>query len=253
MDSELAPKLSAVTMTACLELVTKSSLYALEEELRGGYITVEGGHRVGLVGRAIVRAGEIKSMREISGLNVRVAREVLGAADKLLPELFSREEDWFYRTLIISPPRAGKTTILRDLIRQISDGWGQVRGRRIAIVDERSELAGTFRGQPQKDVGIRTDVLDACPKAEGIMLLLRSMSPEIIAVDEIGRAEDAVALGEALNAGVGVLATAHAASLEELEGRPILKELMAAKVFQRLVLLSRKGGVGTVEWIRKVE
>jgi stage III sporulation protein AA len=249
-QAQLAEPLSPVALTGCLELVTKSSLYALEEELRGGYVTVEGGHRVGLVGRAIVRDGKVRSMREIGGLNVRVAREVVGASSVLLPQLYNAEADWYYRTLIISPPRAGKTTILRDLVRQVSDGWEGVGGRRVGLVDERSELAGTFRGVPQKDVGVRTDVLDACPKAEGIMMLLRSMSPQIIAVDEIGRPEDAHALSEALNGGVGVFATAHAASLEELEERPILRDLVEAKVFQRFVLLSRENGVGTIAWVR---
>lgn len=252
-EANLAPPLSPVALTGCLELVTKSSLYALEEELRGGYVTVEGGHRVGLVGRAIVRDGKVHSLREIGGLNVRVAREVVGAASELLPKIYNPETNWLYRTLIISPPRAGKTTILRDLVRQVSDGVEGICGRRVGLVDERSELAGTFRGIPQRQVGVRTDVLDACPKAQGIMILLRSMSPEVIAVDEIGRQEDAEALGEALNAGVGVLATAHAGSLEELEERPILRDLVAAKIFQRFVLLSRKNGVGTVEWVRGVD
>jgi stage III sporulation protein AA len=252
-EAEGALNLSPVALTACLELVTKNSLYALEEELRGGYVTVEGGHRIGLVGRAIVRDGKLHSMREIGGLNVRVAREVVGAAAGLFPRLYNCEKDWVYRTLIISPPRCGKTTILRDLVRQVSDGANGIRGRRVGLVDERSELAGTFRGLPQRQVGLRTDVLDACPKAQGIMLLLRSMSPEVIAVDEIGRREDVEALGEALNAGVGVLATAHAGSLEELAERPILRELVEANVFQRFVLLSRREGVGTVEWVRGAE
>ena len=252
-DPTEAPPLSPVALTGCLELITKSSLYALEEELRGGYITVEGGHRVGLVGRAIMRDGKIYSLREIGGLNVRIAREIQGAADSLLPQLYDKRRDWLYRTLIISPPRCGKTTILRDLVRQVSDGTAQIRGRRVGLVDERSELAGTFRGFPQRYVGLRTDVLDACPIAQGIMLLLRSMSPEVICVDEIGRPEDAVALGEALNAGVGVLATAHAGSMAELRERPILRDLVEARVFQRFVLLSRRRGVGTVEWVRSIE
>ncbi len=252
-DAKAAPPLSQQALAGCLELVTKSSLYALEEELRGGYVTIEGGHRVGLVGRAVVRDGKIHSLREIGGLNLRVAREVRGAADSLLPQLYDSGADWFYRTLLISPPRCGKTTLLRDLVRQVSDGTGRIRGRRVGLVDERSELAGVYRGVPQRDVGVRTDVLDACPKAQGIMLLLRSMSPEVVCADEIGRREDAEALEEALNAGVGVLTTAHAGSMEEVRERPHLRELMAAKVFQRVVLLSRREGVGTVEWVKESE
>ncbi len=224
-----------------LLLLSQSSFYALEEELRRGYLTLPGGHRVGLCGEAVLAAGRLRTMKHISSLNLRVARSVPGAADRLLPALF--DADGFCSTLLISPPGAGKTTMLRELARRLSDDCGYT----VCIADERSEIAGTVAGQAQLPVGMRTDVLDACPKAEAMMLLLRAMGPELIVTDEIGRAEDSLAIREAANGGVRVLATAHAASAAELCRRPVLRELLADGLFRRVVLLSRRRGPGTVE------
>ncbi|MDI3279783.1 MAG: stage III sporulation protein AA [Bacillota bacterium] len=237
-----------------VELITCHSLYAWEEELSGGFITLPGGHRVGLVGRALVERGAVRGLKQFSGLNFRLARQVVGAADPILPLILDEQTGLPVSTLIVSPPRCGKTTILRDLARQLSDGAPALRGARfqVGIVDERSELAGCVGGVPQWDVGLQTDVLDGCPKAQGIMMLLRGMSPEVIVTDELGREEDADAVAEAAAAGVVVLASAHAGDLEDLRRRPSLHRLLTGGAFRRAVVLSRRRGPGTVEKVEEL-
>lgn len=234
-----------------LDLLSNYSLYAYEEELRQGYLTIPGGHRVGLAGRAVLEGGRIKVLRDISSLNFRVARQVKGVGEKVLAFIFDRRMGRIMHSLIISPPQGGKTTLLRDLARLISEGTGILgqAGKKVGIVDERSEIAGCYQGIPQLDVGFRTDVLDACPKAEGVMLMLRSLSPQVIITDEIGRGEDVNAIEEAIHAGVSVIASAHGSSLEEICQRPILGGLLLKNYFERLIFLSNSRGPGTLEMI----
>lgn len=238
-----------VDMEGLIHLLSGSSLYALEEELRTGFITLPGGHRAGITGKAVLEGGKVKTLKNLSCCNIRVSREVFGAASEVLPQTIDKKCSRVYHTLLVSPPRCGKTTILRDLIRQVSNGapaYG-LPGLTVGLVDERSEIAGCYRGIPQRDIGIRTDVLDGCPKAEGMMMLLRSMGPQVIATDEIGRLEDADALEEVLNAGVKILTTAHGSSLADLAERPVFSKLIRAKIFERIIILGRSRGVGTIE------
>lgn len=246
-----AYQLSGEDLKKTIELISSYSLYAFEEEISKGYLTIPGGHRVGLAGRTAVEKGAIKIIRDINACNIRIARQVKGAGERVFPFLIDRRVGRVLHSLIISPPQGGKTTLLRDLARIISDGIGILgqRGQKVGIVDERSEIAGCFRGIPQLDIGLRTDVLDACPKAEGIMLMLRSLSPQVIITDEIGRREDALAVEEAVHAGVTVIASAHGSSLEDVMQRPILRELLEKNYFERLVFLSNKRGPGTLEMI----
>jgi stage III sporulation protein AA len=236
-------------MDRLIQILSGSSIYALEEELRNGFITLPGGHRVGITGRAVLDGGKIRTLKFITGCNIRISREISGAGEHVLHYIIDRNKRSIYHTLLMSPPGCGKTTILRDLVRQISNGIPVMSftGLNVGLVDERSEIAGCYNGVPQKDVGIRTDVLDGCPKAEGMMMLLRSMAPGVIAADEIGRREDVDALEEVLNAGVKILITAHGASLADLAVRPVLTRIIHAKMIERYVILGRSRGVGTIE------
>lgn len=235
---------TAADLQRSFQLVARGSVYAWEEELRGGFLTLAGGHRVGLCGRAVVEGGRLATLHPVASLNVRIARDVPGAAAPLLPHLLAPGADGPRpcSALLLSPPRGGKTTVLRDLVRQISTGNPALNlaGRRVAVVDERSEIAGCAQGVPQRPLGPRTDVLDACPKAQGMMLLIRAMAPEVLAVDEIGRDEDAAAVLDALHAGVSVIATAHARDLAEARRRPALRRLLRAGAFARAAVLGRR-------------
>ena len=223
-----------------MEFVSNYSMYAYEEEMRNGFLTIPGGHRVGIAGKAVMEQGEMKRLKQIGFLNIRVAHEVKGCAAVLLPHLYI-DGEWGH-TLIFSPPGCGKTTMLRDLIRLLSNGNLFSAGKKVGVVDERSELAACYMGCPQNDVGIRTDVLDCCPKLQGILLLLRSMSPQIIAVDEIGTKEDLAALRYATGCGVRLFMTAHAGSFAELASRPYFKEFVQEQVVDRYVQLGMTGG-----------
>ena len=230
-----------------LEYISNYSLYAYEQEMKQGYITIEGGHRVGMTGQAIIENGKVKNLRYISSINLRMSHEILGCADPIFPFITYNKK--LYHTLIESPPRCGKTTLLRDMIRQISNGNGWINGMSVGVVDERSELGGCYMGVAQTQLGIRTDVLDCCPKAEGMIMLIRSMGPEVIAVDEIGTAEDVHAIEYAMHCGCKMLATVHADSMEELRKKPLFDQMVAEKRFERYVLLENREHVGQVEGI----
>ncbi len=218
-----------------LAYLSSYSLYAYEDEIRQGFLSLPGGHRVGLSGRTVLESRKIKTITEISSLNIRFAHEIRGCADGLLPHLW--ENGRLLHTLIVSAPGRGKTTLLRDCIRQISNGSPYNGGMTVGVVDERSEIAGSFRGVPGNDVGMRTDVLDGCPKAEGMMMLIRSMSPKVIAVDEIGSSDELAALMTAMHCGCVLLATVLGSSMEELRKKPVLKDMMELKMFERYVVL----------------
>lgn len=228
------------------EFICRHSVYAYEEEIRQGFLTIEGGHRVGLAGQAVLEGGQVKNLKYISGLNIRLASEIKGCAEKILPFIVSNHD--IYNTLIISPPCSGKTTLLRDCIRLLSDGEGKRMGVRVGVVDERGEIGACYHGVPQNDLGARTDILDRMPKTEGILMLIRSMAPRIVAVDEIGTASDMEALNNAGLSGCSILATIHGNSPTELCEKPIFKHVRHHNIFQRYIVLE-PGKMGEVKGI----
>lgn len=218
-----------------LEYVSGYSMYAFDEEMKQGFLTVSGGHRIGLAGKIVMEGERVQCIRHISFLNIRFSHQVRGCADTLMPYLTQNGN--VCHTLIIAPPRCGKTTVLRDVIRQLSDGSETRAGITVGVVDERSELAGSYLGIPQNDLGIRTDVLDGCRKSEGMLMLLRAMSPQVIAVDEIGSTQDGYALESVFHCGCKLLATAHGSSVEDVRRRALLNRMAEQRMFERYVVL----------------
>ena len=222
------------------------SYYAYEEVLSKGYITIEGGHRVGLCGTVTMKDGKVHLIKYVSSLNIRRSRQIIGVSGKIINSVCDEKRRIIRNTLIISPPKCGKTTILRDLARNLSG-----RGYRVGICDERSEIAGCYNGKSSFDLGSRTDILDGCPKSEGILMLIRSMSPDVIITDEIGRKEDVGAIDSALCAGVKTITTIHGSSYEDVENSAV-GELIKRHVFETLIFLSAEPSMGTVKRIMKL-
>lgn len=234
-------------MNKTVLLLADSSLYALEEELRWGYLTLPGGHRVGLSGQGVVSHGELKTLKNINCLNIRIAKEVPGAVQEILPYLW--QDNSVLDTLIISPPRGGKTTILRDISRTLADGSGGKIPKQVGIVDERSEIAGSRDGLAQMDIGCHCDILSGCPKEQGLPLMVRAFAPDILITDELGNPADIGAVWNASLCGVTIIASAHGSGIADMQNRPVLKELAAAGIFHRYIVLSRRKGPGTIEGI----
>lgn len=233
-----------------LELMSENSIYAYQDEIRNGFITLRGGHRVGITGKAVLEGNSVRNIKDISGINIRVSREVPGCSTKMIRYIIKNGID-VYNTLIISPPQCGKTTMIRDITRLLSCGMDEFgfKGIKVGVVDERSEIAACYKGVPQYNVGIRTDVLDACPKTLGMAMLLRSMSPNVIVADEIGNQGDKDEVLRVINAGVKIITTAHGYNISELKSRREVLSLIEEKIFERYIVLSNCNGPGTIEEI----
>ena len=243
------PPVEGRELEQLVEIASRASLHTVLDQVRRGYLTFEGGHRIGLCGTAALREGEIHALRAISSANLRIARQVKGAAAPVLDGLCpgGRLAD----TLILAPPGLGKTTLLRDVIRSVSEGEG-CTPLRVSLADGRGEVAAMYSGRPQLEVGRRTDVAEGCPKAQGLMLLLRAMNPQVLAVDEITAPEDVGALIAAAGCGVTLLATAHGEGRAGLERRPLYRPLLDEGLFRFLVRIRREGErrIYTIEELR---
>lgn len=234
--------LSAGDMQETMEFVSRFSMYAYEEEIRQGFLTIRGGHRVGIAGKTVLSQGMIKTIRNISFIHIRIACEYRDCARGLLSYVY--ENGRLLSTLIFSAPGQGKTTLMRDLIRLISDGNSFGSPKTVSVVDERGELAACDQGVPQNDLGKQTDVLDGCPKTLGMRLMLRSMAPSVLAVDEIAGGDDVDAVFEAAGCGCAILATAHGESLDRLMEKEGFRRLMKSGVFDRYIQLENNGNPG---------
>ena len=224
-----------------VEAMCRGSVYAMQTSLIQGYITLSGGHRVGVCGKTVTENGRITHMTDISAVCIRIAREIKGAADELMEYLLC--DGKLYNALIVSPPGCGKTTVLRDIARQLGNKF------KVCIADERSEIAYSKGGAAIHDVGKFTAVMDGVPKAEGIMMLLRTMSPQVIITDETGREDEEKAIYELINCGAKIITTAHGFSERDVEKRNYLGSLIKDGVFERIIVLSNRKGPGTVEKI----
>lgn len=231
-----------ITQSEILQIVERlceNSIYAYKNQICEGFITIKGGHRVGLTGSCVIENGKIINIKYISSLNFRIAREVINCSTRVLREILDIENKTIYNTIIVAPPGKGKTTILRDVIRRLSNGMEEInwRGRACGIVDERGEIAAMYKGIPQNDVGIRTDVIENVSKNQGIHMLIRTMSPEIIACDEIGSKEDIEAIRYALYSGVKGIFTAHGRTIEDIKNNKSIYELIENREVQKIVFL----------------
>lgn len=229
--------------------VSKMSIYAIQTDLNNGFVVIRGGHRIGVCGEVVYENGRIKNIKNICSLNIRVARQIFGCADSVMPQIIIN--GIFQNTLIVSPPGCGKTTLLRDIIRQISNGIKTlgINGKNVSLIDERGEIASCYEGAPTLDIGIRTDVMSNIDKSTGMSMVIRSMAPDIIATDEIGSAKDILAIKAAILSGVKVIFTMHGDSLKSVLENENVKELIDMNVFSKIILLSSGKIPGIVEKI----
>ncbi len=239
-------------MKSIIQKISNYSLYAYEEDIKQGFITIKGGHRIGIAGECVMCNGEVKTIRNISSINVRFCREVIGCSNKIMKYIVSG--DRIYNTIIISPPKCGKTTILRDISRNISNGMKSLdlNGKKVSVIDERSEIGACYFGVPQSDLGIRTDILDNCLKKEGMIMSIRSLSPEVLICDEIGTKGDIEALIMAFNSGVNIITSIHGFTIDDIYKRKVFKELIDNQILERAIILSSREGVGTIEKVYKL-
>ncbi len=237
---------SSETILQILQKICDNSLYSYQNQICEGFITIKNGHRVGITGNAVVREGKVITLNYISSLNFRIARQILDCGYKALTYILNNNKVW--NTLIVSPPGIGKTTLLKDIIKKISNGIPEMnfKGITCGVVDERGEISATYKGITQNDLGIRTDVIDNIPKALGMKMLVRSMSPKVIIADEIGNKEDIEAIEYAVSSGVNGIFTAHGENLEQIKDNPILNQLILKNYIDRILILDSQRSVHLV-------
>lgn len=242
----LGNSISSEDMIRIIENFSNNSIYSVQNEINSGYITIKGGHRIGISGTSVFQNNEIKNIKYISSLNIRIAREVKGCSNYILKKILKNNK--FENTLIVSPPGCGKTTILRDMIRNLSNGFEEFRGKNISLVDERSEIAAMYKGMPQNDIGIRTDVMSNLSKSIGIKMMIRSMGPQIIATDEVGGEKDFDSINDAIYSGINLLLTVHGNDIEDVS-----EEFINNYTFKNIIILTKKDRPGKIKKIYTLE
>lgn len=228
-----------------MQSITENSLYSYQKQIAEGFITLKGGHRVGITGNVVVENEKVININYIYSLNFRVAKEIVGVSEKIINKIY--ENGQVYNTIIVSQPGAGKTTILRDIIRILS------KYKTIGVVDERGEIAAMYKNSPQNNLGLKVDILNNIPKHLGIKMLVRSMAPEIICADEIGTKEDIDAIEYGVTSGVKGIFTAHGDSLENVYQNPILSEMMNKNLIEKIIILDKndRNNIKYINNIRK--
>ena len=256
-DGEKVIKYSVSTdeILSCLQLLCENSIYSYQNEICNGFITVKGGHRVGISGSCVIENNKIINIDYIFSLNFRIARQILGCSNKILKYILDLENNNIYNTLIISPPGSGKTTILRDLVRQISSGIKEIKFKAInvGIVDERGEIASLYKGLPQNEVGTKIDIIENVPKYKAMKMLIRSMAPKVIVADEIGAVEDIEAINYTVCSGIKGIFTAHGSSFEDIILNPVIKDLIGKHLIERIIFLdeNQKGKIKDIYILNK--
>lgn len=237
-------KVSTEDINYIFQKICENSIYAYQNQIANGFVTIKGGNRVGIVGTAVVQNGKVTNLNYVSGLNFRIAQEIIGCSNKIMPNIIRGKT--IYNTLIIAMPGMGKTTLLRDIIRNLSNGFTdgntKIKGQNISVIDERGEISATYRGSSQNDLGIRTDVLNDIPKAIGMKMAIRSMAPQIIAADEIGSVDDVNAIQYAICCGIKGIFTAHGNSVEDVKKNTELKSLIDNKIFEKFIIIKKEDG-----------
>ncbi len=228
-----------------LQNICDNSIYSYQSQICEGYITIIGGHRVGITGNVVIKDGKVTNISYISSLNFRIAKQIIGCSTKALQYILDMKNNNIYNTLIVSPPGRGKTTLLRDIVRNISNGLPEIgfKGINVGVVDERGEIAAMHKGIEQNELGIRTDVLDNIPKSLGLKMLIRSMNPKVIVADEIGKREDIEAIEYGVCSGVKGIFTAHGENIQDIIANPILNRLYNDKIIERILFLDKNRNV----------
>ena len=223
-----------------LQSVCENSIYSYQKQIAEGFVTINGGHRVGISGSCVIENEKVININNINSLNFRISRQILGCSNNILKHILNLEENSVYNTLIVSPPGAGKTTLLRDIVRQVSSGIRSLKfkGIDVGIVDERSEIASLYKGVPQNDIGIKSDVIENVSKSIGIRMLVRSMAPKVIVADEIGGFEDIDVINYAMCSGCKGIFSAHGSNFDDIYLNPVLKKLINSHLFETIIFLN---------------